>query len=250
MNKFAAILEITKASVVLWLTLGPARFVADARDSPKSFEEEANPEVFSYGAEMDFSSGYTWRGLAISDRPVASPAAWISTAGFTFIASNILTLTYEREWNKLKIEPTLETYWYRDPLSIAASKSTEASLKISYPVGPLRVFTAHSVDVWKQKGAYFGEGGIEYNRQFSKKNKLETSLSFGWASSSFNNAYADVNKAAFNVVGLECSFTHYFKKHFYLNPHFEFSSIADHELRASLSHPNLFTFGMAIGVEF
>ena len=84
MDKFAAILKMTKIAFALSLTLAQAGSVAHAQDSSKPSEEEANHEVstISYGAENDFSSGYAFRGLAISDRPVASQAAWISTAGF------------------------------------------------------------------------------------------------------------------------------------------------------------------------
>lgn len=268
MKMFAVLLKVARTTLALLLTFASAGSVAFGQDSPKPVEEEASGGAsrITYGTESDFSSGYAWRGLVISDRPVASPSVWISAAGFTFIASNILslgdtsegtrprvtdlTLTYEREWKKLKIEPSLEMYWYRDPLNIAASKSMEASFKFSYPVGPIRLFTAHSFDVWTQRGAYFGEGGIEYNRRFSKKSKLESSLHAGWASSTFNDAYAGVSKPAFNVVALECSLTHYLTKYFYLSPHFEFSTIVDHDLHASLSRPNFFTFGLAIGVEF
>src|SRR5260370_37976658 len=263
---------MTKVAVTLMFAVSLRVFsvcsLAFAQGAPgppgeKPLEEDRK---VAYGAESDLSSGYVWRGLVVSDRPVVSPAVWICTSGFTFIAASTLALsnttegtrpsvtdlilTHERDWNKLKIEPTFETYWYRDPLGIATSRSMEGSLKVSYPVGPIRLFTAHSFDVLTHKGAYFGEAGIDYERHFSQKSELATSFHTGWASSTFNDAYVGVNKPAFSLVGLECSFTHRLKPHFYLRPPLEFSSIVDRQLRAAVSRPNFFTFGLATGVEF
>jgi hypothetical protein len=268
MNKFAVALKSAEIAFALSLTFSPACCVALAQDSSNPPGEKPSEEdsKIAYGAESDFTSGSAWRGLVISDRPVVSNAGWISKYEFTFIAANTLALsnttegtrprvtdlilTYEQDWGKLKIEPTFDTYWYRDPLNIATSRSMEGSIKLSYPAGPIRLFTSHSFDVLTHKGAYFGEAGIELARRLSEKNELGISLDTGWASSTFNRAYVGVNKASFSLVGLECSWTHHLKTHFYLRPHFEFSSIADRQVRASLSHPNFFTFGLALGVEF
>jgi hypothetical protein len=126
----------------------------------------------------------------------------------------------------------------------------KGSIKLSYPAGPIRLFTSHSFDVLTHKGAYFGEAGVELARRLSEKNELGISLDTGWASSTFNQAYVGVNKSAFSLVGLECSWTHHLKSRFYPRPHFEFTSVVDQQVRASLSHPNFFTFGLALGVEF
>lgn len=268
MKRFAKILKLTITAFALSWIFVPDFFLVFAQDPavPSSEEQPREGAKITYGAESEFSSAYVWRGLVVSDRPIDTNAGWISVAGLTFIAADTLALsnttegtrprvtdlilTYERGWKKFKIEPTFDTYWYRDPLSIPASRSMEGSLRVSYPLGPTRLFTTHSVDVLTHKGAYFGEAGVEYEHHFSKKSELAVTLDTGWASSSFNHAYIGVNKPAFNLADLECSFTRYIKPHLYLRPRFEFSSIVDHQLRASLSHPDFFTFGLAIGVEF
>src|SRR5437867_4356277 len=43
-------------------------------------------QAITYGAETDFNSGYVWRGIALSNKPVIQPSAWISRSGFTFTA--------------------------------------------------------------------------------------------------------------------------------------------------------------------
>ena len=79
----------------------------------------------------------------------------------------------------------------------------ESSLKLSYPAGPLRIFTTHAFDVLAYRGAYFGEAGLEYARQVTKNTEFRISGRSGWASAKFNDVYIGVNKSAFNLVGVE-----------------------------------------------
>ena len=260
------ILKLTRAAALACLSLAPFCSRAIAQDYAKPLEENSlEQRRIKWGVENDFSSGHVWRGLVVSDQPVVQPDAWISVSGFTFeVWGNLtlsntsegtrprvteLTLTYERDWKKLTIEPALETSFYRDPLAVEASTSTEASLKLSYPVGPVRVFTMHSFDVLA-KGAYFGETGIACERQISKRASFEAALHAGWASSKFNDAYVGVSKPAFNFIGVEGSFHYYVRPHLYFEPHFGFSTITDGRLRGALLKPTFFTFGLATGVNF
>ncbi|HEX9384094.1 MAG TPA: hypothetical protein VF908_11880 [Gemmatimonadaceae bacterium] len=207
MNKFVAALKLAETAFVLLLTFLPACSVALAQDSSNPLGEKPSEEnsKIVYGAESDFTSGSAWRGLVISDRPVVSNAGWISKYGFTFMAANTLALSdttegtrprvtdlilaYKHDWRKLKIEPTLDSYWYHDPLNIGTSTSIEGSIKLSYPAGPIRLFTSHSSDVLSHKGAYFGEAGMKYERNLPERNELGISIDTGWASSTFNQAY-------------------------------------------------------------
>src|SRR5215470_3067277 len=86
-------------------------------DKQSSDQASIARATFTYGAEMDFNSGYVWRGLLLDDGPVGQPSAWMSAFGFTLTAwSNVamtgasggaglktggLTLTYEHDWEKL-----------------------------------------------------------------------------------------------------------------------------------------------------
>jgi len=217
--------------------------------------------------ENDFNSGHLWRGLLLNDEPLVQPSARIANAGFTFAAwTNLplnetidsshvnatgLSLTYGRDWKKLTIEPAAETYLSRWPQGGDDPNTMEGSLKLSYPAGPLRLFTMHAFDVLAYRGAYFGEAGLAYERQVAKK-KAEISISFhsGWASSKFNDVYIGLNKPAFNFVGAEGSVNYYLKPGLYVRPHFELSRTVSRQLQEWLDSPSINRFGVALGMDF
>jgi len=238
----------------------PAQSTDEQTDSQAS-EPRA---TFTYGAETDFKSGYVWHGLLL-DGPVVQPSSWISAFGFTFTAwSNVsltsayggaglnaggLTLEYDREWEKLRIEAALDAYIGGQSSDIESRNTMESSMRLSYPAGPLRIFTTHAFDVLAYRGSYIGDAGLEYERQVAKSSEFTISARSGWASSKFNDVYIDVNKSAFNYVGAEGSLTYHLGPHMYLQPHIEFSSITDQRLRGQLSPANVFTFGLAFGFQ-
>src|SRR5262245_54965079 len=155
-------------------------------ETPAQLTDE--PSTFTYGAEMDFNSAYVWRGILLDDRPVWLPSAWISAYGFTLTAwGNVamagasegagmnpggLILTYEHDWENLKIEAALDAYMGQQSPDIDARSTMEASLKLSFPAGPLRIFTTHAFDVLAYRGSYFGEAGLEYKKQVTKNTEF------------------------------------------------------------------------------
>src|SRR5215510_2445673 len=236
---------------------------AQSTDKQSDSEASGASATFTYGAEMDFKSGYVWRGLLL-DGPVVQPSSWISAFGFTLSAwSNValtsasegaglnsggLILTYERDWEKLRIEAGLDAYMGRQSSDIESRNTMEGLLGLSYPVGPFRIFTTHAFDVLAYRGSYFGEAGLEYERQVTKSAEFTISVRSGWASSKFNDVYIGVDKPAFNLVGVEGSLTCYLGRRMYFRPHIEFSSITDRELRGQLAPANIVTFGLAFGL--
>src|SRR2546428_1551481 len=236
---------------------------AFAQESPKHPEEDHS---LTFGGETDFTSGYVWRGLLLNDGPLMQPSAWISKSGFTFAAwtshplsktsetthlnASTFTLTYGRDWKKLTIEPSVESYFSRRTQDSNDPNTMEGSLKVSYPAGPLRVFTSHAFDVLAYRGAYFGEAGLGYEGRVTKKAAVAVSIHSGWASSKFNDVYIGLRKRAFNFIGAEGSLTYYLKPHVYFRPHLEFSNIVDRRLREELSTPTFFSGGFAMGVGF
>jgi hypothetical protein len=268
----------------------PSSAGVDTYKQPSS-QASVEGATFTYGAEIDFNSNYVWRGLLLDDGPVGQPSAWISAFGFTFTAwgnvamtsasggafeplpppplppqSNVamtsasgcaglktggLTLAYNRDWEKLKIEAAIDAYMGQQSMNIGADiedrKTMESSLKISYPVGPLRISTTHAFDILAYRGSYFGEARLEYQRQVTKNTEFTVSIRSGWASAKFNDVYIGVNKSAFNFVGVEGSLTYYLGSRMYIRPHFEFSSITDQRLRGLLAPSNIANFGIAIG---
>jgi MltA-interacting protein MipA len=243
-------------------TSTPSGILVEAgSETPAQLTEKQS--TLTYGAEMDFNSNYVWRGLLLDGGPVGQPSAWISAFGFTLTAwSNVamtntsgssglqsggLTLTFNRDWEKLKIEAALDAYAGQQMPEVEAQNTMEGSLKLSYPAGPLRVFTTHAFDVLAYRGSYFGEAGLEYARPITKNTEFTISVRSGWASAKFNDVYIGVNKSAFNLVGVEGSLVYYLGPRMYFRPHVQFSSITDRRLREQLAPANIISFGLAFG---
>lgn len=225
--------------------------------------DQAEPPKIAYGVETDFNARYVFRGLAYSPGPVKQTSVWVTVAGFTAYAwGNFVLhrepqrgefneldfgLSYQREWKRLRVEPALDFYRYRSLAPDQSPPTGEASVKLSVPVGPLRVFTKQIFDVGSYRGAYFGEAGVSHERTLNRKTTVAASLSGAWASAKFNAAYAGIPKRAFNLIGAEASLTYAPNHRFYLRPHFEFTRIADRQLRRRLNLLMIGNFGLAIG---
>jgi hypothetical protein len=244
---------------------GSPALAQDSSTVPEKKESEKDRPI-SYGVEIEFGSGHADRGFVISDRPVVQPVTWVSGRGATVSLWSSLTLaettdgtrpqivelelTRAHEWSNLTIGPAVRMFFYRDPLSIYASRSIEGWLYLSYHAGPIRLFTNHSVDVLAYRGAYFGEVGAAHERRVSRRFEIGGSFAVGWTSSTFNDAYAGIDKSALNRVSVEGRLTAYVTPHLYIRPHFEFSTVVDRAVRAALITPTFFFVGLTTGVEF
>ena len=252
------------AAIAITLLCSPA--LAQNTGRPPEQKAPQEDRKIAYGIESDFSAGYAWRGLVVSDRPVIQPAAWVSRSGFTFIAwSNFslrdtsegtrprvtdLILTHERHWKRLRIEPTIEAVLFRDSAGVETSSSLQGSVQLSFPVGRLRLTTIQSVDMLTHRGAYFGAAGVAYKERASPKAELEVSFDTGWASSTFNDIYIGIDKPAFNLIGVQSSLTYYVEPSLYVRPHSALSIIVGRQLRRESLKPTFFNLGVAVGVEF
>src|SRR5256886_14960588 len=160
-----------------------------------------------------------------------------------------LELTREHEWGKFTVAPALRMFFYHDALSADRTRSLEGWFNLSYDVGPFSLFMHHSLDVLTYKGAYFVDAGIESERRVSPTLEIGGSLGAGNASDRFNDAYADIGIRALDRVSAETWLTVY-TKHFYVGPHFEFSSIVDRAVRAATPRPTYLLVRLSIGGEF
>ena len=225
------------------------------------------PATTSYGIETAFRSGHSDRGFLISDRPVFQPVVWVSWRGTESYVWGSLALddatdgsrpgileaelAHKFEWTRVSIRPAARMWFYHDRVSRSHSRSLEAWLNVSTDLGPITLFTSQSVDVLDYRGGYFGEAGIESERNVSPHVEIGGSLGAGWANSTFNDYWAGVAKSAFNRVSAEGWLTLYPNPHFYIVPHVEFSSIVDRDVRAGdLYSPTYFLFRLTAGVEF
>src|SRR5439155_26195583 len=183
-----------------------------------------------------------------------------------------MTLGYTLDWKKLTIEPAVEAY--RWPASVGSGNTIEGSLRLSYKSGPFRALTEHALDTLADKGAYFGEAGLGYERHIAQHTEVAIQGSSGWASSKFNDANIGVRKPAVNFLRVETSLTHYLTPHLYIRrhdpisrlissrlnrcvtphlyirPHFTFFNIPDRRIGKELLSRNFTTFGFATGFEF
>lgn len=219
-----------------------------------------------YGVEITFGSGHADRGFIVSDRPVVQPETWVSGSIAEFSVWSNLTLarttdsarpeilemelTREHKWRSLTIAPAITMVFYHDPVSHTSSRLVEGWLNLSYDAGPFRLFTNHSVNVQSHRGEYYGEAGIESERHVSPGVVVGGSFGAGWASAAFNNDYADIARSALDHVTAEGWLTAHVGPHFYIGPHFEFSTIVDRRVRLALARPTYFLVGLVTGEEF
>jgi len=218
--------------------------------------------------EIAFGSGHADRGFIISDRPVIQPVAWVSEHGAEISLWSSVTLdkntdgsrpeilemelTREFEWKHITIGPAITMFSYHNAFSTDYDRSIEAWLYLSYDLGPLRLFTNHSLDVLTNPGAYTGEAGIAFDGRASPEIEIGGSFGAGWASAAFNDDYAGIPRSAFDRLSAEAWLTAHGGRHFYISPHVEFSTILDRRVRAGADvlRPTYVLVGLATGVEF
>jgi hypothetical protein len=216
------------------------------------------------GAETDVQSRYLWRGLAVSKDAVTQSSMWLSSSDFTFtVWGNFvlgrepqrgrfnevdLSLSHSRQWGKLTVEPGVQYYSY--PNVRQAPGTGEASLTLSYPAGPVSLFTTQALDVARYGGAYFGEAGASAEWQPGKRTTVESSVRLGWGSSKFNRVYAGRGRSALNVASADVAVTYQAGAQVYIRPHVTFSTLLDGGLRRRTRDDDLISFGVAVGREF
>ncbi len=256
---------ITGAFFCAALVAGPFSLELQAEEGLADSTKESR--TIHYGSELDFNSRYVWHGLAWSEGAVVQPSAWVSAFNFTFSVWNNfvlgneanqgqfnevdLTLAYDWAWRKLGAKPALQLWLYPNQPGVPATG--QASMELSYPVGPFRFFTSHALDISAYPGAYYGDFGLSFERELSPNLSMSTSLGLAFASSKYNDAYVGLKQTAFAAAGGErgqLSFTYYPKEFLYLRPHLSYSCLLDRRLRTLVEHANLFTFGLVTGVEF
>lgn len=192
------------------------------------------------------------------------PSAWVSAFDFTVSAWSNFVLTRETNqgqfnevdlgldwrgaWGRLTFEPSACACFY--PNQADAPATLELAARLSYPVGPLSLFTSHAVEVMSCAGAYFGEAGFCLEKELVSVLSLSTTLTVGWASSRFNDAFLGLERNALNVAGAELNLTYCPWEGVYVAPHLDFSALLDRALRARVDDPTILAGGLALGVEF
>lgn len=221
----------------------------------------------SAGVETDFTSRYTWRGMAYSSGAAAQPYGWLTVGDFTvslwgnanldrerpsgsaFNGGDVM-VGWSRNFGRWRLEPAFE-FWFDRPVEGVLDPATgELSVRASYKLGLVRLFAAQAVDSVRFRGAYYGEAGPNF--MASRKGlDFDASLRQAWASEKFNRIYAGVERRGSTFVGADGSITHRFRQRIYLRAHSEITWMTDAAIRRSLGqHRPLFSAGVALGYEW
>lgn len=258
MRKIGGSILLAIVAVLSLISFDPRGAAAQEADQQES------EKAVSYGFEADLNSSYIWRGIRFNEGFLVQPLAWVSAYGLTFtgwanvVASDKdplvetgldeidLILEYGITLRTLEIVPSFTYYHYPEDQSF---NSGELAIKAVLPMGPVSLATDQIVDVMEYKGAYFGDAGIEYEREINSELSFSAYSYVAWASSKFNENYVGLSKSALNYVTLGISFPYYVTEKFYLTPHAELYSIVDAELREYLDKSPA-NFGLRAGFEF
>jgi hypothetical protein len=257
MKKMCGCASVLLAAVLSLIPVSPG---AAAQETDQLESEKA----ISFGAEADLNSSYIWRGIRFNEGFLVQPSAWISSSGFTFTAwANVvadekdpevetglneidLILEYSLMAGSVEIVPSFTYYHYPEDQSC---NTGELAMRAVLPVGPASLATDQIFDVMEYEGAYFGDVGIEYEREISSVVSFSSYLYLRWASAKFNESYLGLSESALNETDLGVSFPCYVTEKLYLTPHVELNYILDEDLSDYLDD-NPYNVGLKIGCEF
>jgi len=226
-------------------------------------QETARATKTTYGAESDFNSRFVWRETVLDKRRVSETEVWLQTHGVDLtlwgnvalsslsdrsqLRSSGVSVSYERDWKKFTLEPSVELFsWQDDP---GSTNTVEGSVRLEYRMAFVRIFSEHAVDLAANKGGYFGEAGLSFERG-SKKTRAALELASGFASTKFNDFNSGVAKPALNFLRAQIAVTRNLNSHFYVRPHFDFIHVADRRIREELGARNVSRLGFAVGFEY
>lgn len=113
----------------------------------------------------------------------------------------------------------------------------------------MRIYVPQAVDVFRFRGASYGEAGPE--RQFRRKRPVtDAGAHVGWGNGKYLTAYAGVEAGGLVQVGGDISAVIPLSRHWYAPPHFEWSWLTSAEVRRAVPPGSVWNAGAAIGVNF
>lgn len=185
--------RLTLALVILLRVSVSSHAQTMAETGEKALEDDHSQ--IKFGFQTDITSRYVNRGLGFSRGPVEQSRVWLTHSGLTVYGwTNLVVgrepqrgkiseidfgLAYMREWKGLTVEPAADCYWYPKPgsLTVPSTPPTgEASVKVSYPTGPARLFVKYALDIGSYPGSSFAEAGASSERKLSPR--LTTQAAF------------------------------------------------------------------------
>ena len=262
-DKLSRIKEFCKTNIytISFITIFTTAGVA--ADSTEVVEDKS--AVISFGFENDFNSQYIWRGLSYNEGHISQPSLWIEYSGFTFYTWASITFNdkndnpknnevdfvaqYSHQYESILIEPSIAYYFY--PNQTDAPPTSEANLKLAYPVFAFELYSNVCLDFLEYQGSLSGDFGLKKNLFENDDLNISGDLNTGWTNQKFNETYLGIsdNSKIFHFINCSIEMEYYLSETIYLRPHIEYYYIFSPLLK-SVSGNNLTNFGLAVGVGF
>ena len=153
------------------------------------------------------------------------------------------TATYVCPWQTMTVEADIVRYAFQHQPGVPST--TEATGKISIPVGPWRLFTTQNVDIDRFPGAVYSEFGGARTWRISSAWSIDSTMTLGLGSAEFNAANLGVHKAAANAATLDMGVSLHTGS-FTIRPHMTGATILDSTLRRSVDRPDNLDIGISV----
>jgi hypothetical protein len=235
---------------------------AFCQETGETIESVSSP--INFGFESDLNSKYISRGIAYSSGGVSQYSLWASKWNFTGAlwanydfttrygasALNELdpSLTFAVSSGKFNFEGTALGYFY--PRQPESPSTAELALNVSYDLPYIQPFTTQTLDIKEYIGAYLGEFGLGYSREFKENIFFEAASEIALGSAKYNDAYVGKSKASFEYISIETAITWNLTSNIYLKPHAVISTVLDSDIKMLVDKPFQSGIGLAVGGEF
>jgi len=226
-------------------------------------------EKIGFSANSVFMSRYMWNGLAYSRGPVWQPNAAVQFYGFGLSVLGNFVLSSEPnqgEFNevdfagyygtkvkKLEIDVSLTYALYPndDPTSLNFSQNClEGSLHLSYPLGPISLFTDISTWFIPRAGGFFADIGVGYQKNLPLNFAMTTAILIGFSNNIYNQMFiADVPGGP-NLFNFNLTFPWSPVKGLIITPELNVSTLLTGALLAAQRLPTHISGDLTIGYNF
>ena len=231
-------------------------------------EERGGIEIPTLALDVGFFSKYVWRGIVLTDDPVAQPAVTVDWYGFSLnVWGNMdltgvndnrgqfnevdFTFSYTRAFGPL--EATVGVVHYYFP-NTPFRQTTEFFAGLGLPDLLLTPSITAYFDVDEADGWYLtGDVGhsFELPKLFERFDwSIDLAAGFGWASAKHNAAYFGVDRSGWtdfhSSISLPVRLTHYLT----ITPLVAFTSVLDSRLRGAVDDADNVIFGINVTLLF
>jgi hypothetical protein len=219
-------------------------------------------KALSYGAEVDVSSRYVWRGLAFSEYPVLQPSARLSAYGATLGLSSSaylgaepgvedtvseldVTGNYTFTFGATSLTPSIGAFFYPH-----APWTSELGATLSQDLSVLLLQTRQALDIADNAGGWYGDVAAGRSQPLGASVLLNATTSLGWGSGSFGRYYIDDSIVGMHwgALQLDTSLVISATDAVYLRLHGTASRLVERSIRELAPEANLLSGGLALGL--